>query len=76
MPNQHRHPGLTVRPPKMVQNSAKKILAEHGWTMQDFITACLTAVNHDPEAVLAQFVGHRPKPDRKSKRILDEGGLE
>lgn len=63
----HRHPGLTVRPPRKVRETAKKVLDERGWTMQDFMTACLAAVGREPEAMLAKVAEHRVAPNRRGR---------
>jgi hypothetical protein len=63
----HRHPALTVRPPRAVQDAAKQALTERGWTMQDFMTACLAAVGAEPEATLERIAGHRVAPNRRGR---------
>jgi hypothetical protein len=59
MPDRHRHRGLVTRPPGPIRKAATSTLAEHGWTMQDFVTACLVAVAADPEDFLGQLAEHR-----------------
>lgn len=70
-PSKHRDPGLTVRPPKEVQDQAKATLRENGWGIREFVVACLTAVAKQPAKVLALLAEHRPPPSRRGRPPAD-----
>ena len=65
-----RHLGkrMTVRPPDDVKADAQEILNDHGWTMNDFLTACLALLTKNPKAFLARLADFRPPPRRGRPR--------
>lgn len=60
----HKHPKMSVRPPVDVRETAKASLDVHGWTMQEFITACLEIVGRDPDKLLPVIAAARPEIKR------------
>lgn len=60
MPDRHRDPPLTVRPPADILTRAQHQLAERSLEMRGFITACLTAVGTDPDKFLKHLAEHWP----------------
>jgi hypothetical protein len=64
MASQHQHRKISVRPPAEVREGAKTVLAEHGWTMQQFVTASLRALNDAPERCLTALEPFKPEVRR------------
>ena len=63
--------GVLGRPDPELRDKAQDILAAHGWTMNDFLVACLVLLTKNPDPMLKRLAGLRPepkKPGRPKKR--------
>lgn len=67
MVSRHREPGLTVRPPADLKARASTALSDRGKEMQAFITACLRALDADPDGFLAVLTEHWPAPKPRGR---------
>lgn len=65
----HRTKRATLRPPDDVKAEAQAVLAANGWTMNEFLVACLVLVAKDSAAMLKRLGEFRPttKPGRPRK---------
>jgi|GEM_PF-4160000 len=60
----HKHPKMSVRPPIEVREAAKAALDARGWTMQEFVTACLEIVGRDPGKLFPVIAAAKPEIKR------------
>lgn len=65
-PDRHENPGVLARPAKTLKEQAKRVLAEQGWTMNEFLIACLAALVRNPQGMLRRLGAHRP-PRRRGR---------
>lgn len=75
-PDRHENPGVLARPAKRLRDSARVILEAHGWTMNDFLVACLVLMTKNPAAMLNRLEDFRPPPKkgRPKKRTKGQAG--
>jgi hypothetical protein len=59
-PDRHKHGGVLARPDPATRQAAREVLDAHGWTMNEFIVACLRLVAANPTAMLRRLVQFRP----------------
>lgn len=59
-----RHLGkrTTVRPSAETKTNALRVLKAHGWTLNDFVEACLLLVAGNPKDMLRSLERFRPPP--------------
>ncbi|GAA4439106.1 hypothetical protein [Phytohabitans houttuyneae] len=75
-PDRHEtRSGVLARPDPELRKEAQRTLAEHGWTMNQFLIACLALVVGNPAAMLKSLERFKPpvkkpgpKPGRKAAR--------
>jgi hypothetical protein len=69
-PDRHRDPGVLARPSPELREQSKQVLGDAGWTMSDFLIACLAAVVRNPAGMLASLAKYRldPKPRGRPRR--------
>jgi hypothetical protein len=69
-PDRHTHSGVLGRPEPDTTKQARQILAEHGWTMNDFIVAAVVLLTKNPAPFLARLAEFRPaaKPPGRPKK--------
>lgn len=75
-PDRHENrSGVLARPEPELREQAQRVLAEHGWTMNQFLIACLALVVGNPTAMLKSLERFKPpakkpgpKPGRKAAR--------
>lgn len=70
-PDRHTNPGVLARPDPELRDAAKQVLGERGWTMNDFLVACLVLLTKNPKAILDRLDEFKPPPKppgRPSKR--------
>lgn len=72
-PDRHRDPGVLARPSAELREEAKKVLAAEGWSMNDFLVACLVLLTRNPKAMLARLAEFRPTPRRGRPKKDSEG---
>lgn len=61
MGDRHERDKTTFRPPPEIKEAAQKILDERpGWTLNDFLTACLALLAKNPDAMLNRLSEFRP----------------
>jgi hypothetical protein len=59
-PDRHENPGVLARPDRRLRDRAKEILDANGWTMNDFLIACLILLTKNPSAMLARLADFKP----------------
>lgn len=65
MPDLHRQPKSTFRPPRDVKDAAQKVLAdEPDWTLTDVLVASLRLLAAKPKTFLKQLGPYKPPPKR------------
>jgi hypothetical protein len=57
----HNETVIGVRATTARRDLAHEALHEHGWKLQEFVTACLEAVIADPAKFLRHVARHRPE---------------
>ncbi|MER7166805.1 hypothetical protein ABT336_12175 [Micromonospora sp. NPDC000207] len=70
-PDRHENPGVLARPTTELRDEAKQVLASNGWTMNDFLVACLVLLTRNPGPMLERLKEFKPvpkKPGRPPKR--------
>jgi hypothetical protein len=65
-PDRHENPGVLARPSKQLRDQARGILKANGWTMNDFLVACLVLLTRNPTAMLDRLKEFRP-PAKKGR---------
>jgi hypothetical protein len=70
MSNRHKERALTFRPAAEIRDPAQSALDEREREIGAFLTACLAALNHDPDGFLGQLDAHWPpaKPRGRPRR--------
>lgn len=58
-PDRHRDPGVLARPSPELRDQAKEVLDSAGWTMNDFLIACLSALTRNPAEMLRSLSRYR-----------------
>lgn len=69
-----RHLGkrTTVRPPTEVKVAALGVLRDNGWSLNDFVQACLVLVTKNPKDMLPSLERFRPPPKKgRPKKTRD-----
>lgn len=68
-----RHLGkrTTVRPPTEVKRAALRVLHDNGWTLNDYVQACLVQVADNPEDTLRSLEPIRPQPKMGRPAVSD-----
>lgn len=69
--DRHQAPARTFRPPPEVYEAAQKVLAERGWTINDFVSASLSLVTQNTDAMLKRLSQFRP-PERRGRPKKDQ----
>ena len=65
----HQTPGMLVRPDPHRRKAGETELRERGWTMNDFVDACLALVAANPDAMLRRLSQFRkPRPRGRPKK--------
>ena len=74
MSNRHKERALTFRPAADIRDPAQASLDERELEIGAFLTACLAALNVDPDAFIAQLEPHWPpaKPRGRPRRSAVE----
>lgn len=75
-PDRHEtRSGVLARPDPELREEAQRMLAAHGWTMNQFLIACLALVTKNPKAMLGSLERFKPpakkpgpKPGRSRKK--------
>jgi len=65
-PDRHKVPGILVRPDPEVTRDGREKLDAAGWTMTEFVSACLVLVGRNPGAMLDRLAEYRP-PRRRGR---------
>jgi len=65
-PDRHENPGVLARPTPDIRDTAKRELSARGWTMNDFLVACLVLLSKNPQAMLDRLQEFRP-PAKKGR---------
>ena len=65
-PDRHRDAAILVRPTVQLRDQARAILEANGWTMNDFLIACLVLLTKNPSAMLNRLKEFRP-PEKKGR---------
>ncbi len=65
-PDRHGNPGVLARPDTKLRDQAREILDARGWTMNEFLIACLVLLTENPDAMLKRLTQF--KPERKNGR--------
>jgi hypothetical protein len=75
-PDRHENPGVLARPDLKLRDQAKAVLDANGWTMNDFLIACLVLLTKNPGAMLNRLAEFRPprKVGRPKKKAPPTGG--
>lgn len=63
-PDRHKNPGVLGRPTPELREQAQAALEVHGWSMNDFLVACLGLLAKDPRAILALLEPFKPPRKR------------
>jgi hypothetical protein len=65
-PDRHREPGVLARPSPELRDEAKQLLADAGWTMNEFLIAALVLLTKNTKP----FLGHLDefRPERRKGR--------
>jgi len=63
-PDRHRFPGVLARPDPATRNAAREVLDARGWTLNEFLVACLRLVATNPDAMLRRLADFRPQAQR------------
>jgi hypothetical protein len=71
-PDRHKLPGVLARPEPKVAAAAREELRKAGWSMNDFLVACLALLTRNPAAMLGRLDEFRPTPRRGRPRKTDE----
>lgn len=74
MSSRHADPALTVRPPAELTAKAKQLLGSRSRQMRGFITACLAALNANPDAFLAQLAEYWPAEKPRGRPPMHRRG--
>lgn len=76
-PDQHEtRSGVLARPDPELREATRALLAQHGWTMNDFLIACMVVLGENPKGMLERLAKVRPapkKPGPKPGRRRKEG---
>lgn len=60
-PDRHRKPGVLTRVDADRRDAAREVLEARGWTMSDFLAACIELVIANPDAMLNRLKQFRPE---------------
>ncbi|MFI1194123.1 hypothetical protein ACH4T9_12810 [Micromonospora sp. NPDC020750] len=58
--DRHRNKPMGIRPDDDLQERTKKTLDTNGWTMTEFVSACMDLVNRNPAAMLTRLAEFKP----------------
>ena len=67
-PDRHENPGVLARPNKQLRDQARDILDARGWTMNEFLIACLVLLTKNPKAMLGRLDEFKPPYKRGRPR--------
>jgi hypothetical protein len=67
MPDRHRDPTVTARPPQEVKDAAGETLEARGWTVAEAVIAALSWILSDPDRAIKQLAPHRPPPKKTGR---------
>ena len=70
-PDRHANPGVLARPAPETAEAAREELKRAGWTMNDFLVACLVLLTRNPAAMLTRLDEFRPAQRRGRPRKAD-----
>lgn len=59
--------GVAVRTTPDIRDAANTALDHHGWTLAEYLIACLHAVADQPEQLLATLTPYRPPPKTRGR---------
>ncbi|MFG2046078.1 hypothetical protein ACGFIW_01440 [Micromonospora sp. NPDC048935] len=62
--DRHRNKAMGIRPGDELQERTKKTLDANGWTMTEFVSACMELVNQNPAAMLKRLAAFKPTTAR------------
>lgn len=72
MPDPHKVPKSSLRPPAEAKKAGQDALRDTGWTLNDFITACLLMLAKRPKTFLKQLEPFKPPSRRGRPRKSDK----
>lgn len=64
MPDPHKQPSSTLRPPLEAKDGAKRALEDTGWSLNDFVTACMLMLAKRPKTFLRELEPFKPPRKR------------
>lgn len=64
----HHVPGMLVRPATDRRKAGEEILKKHGWTMTEFVDACLAVLAENPDGLLKRLAKVRQSRPRGRPR--------
>lgn len=75
VPDRHRDPTVTVRPTADAKADAEEVLGRHGWTMQEYLLACIGELLTKPATRVRAVERWRPekKPIGRPRKTRGEG---
>ena len=65
-PDRHKHPGVLARPDPKTREAIQKALTARGWTLNEFLIACMALGAANPDAMLRRLAQFRP-PIRRGR---------
>lgn len=67
-PDRHENPGVLGRPARELRERAQEVLAAYGWSMNDFLVACLGLLTKRPKTFLRELEPFKPPRKRGRPR--------
>ncbi|GGM53748.1 hypothetical protein ACFFX1_54700 [Dactylosporangium sucinum] len=67
MISRHTDKTESTRVPPEVSDAARAELETRGWTVFEFLAACLTALTRQPSELMAVVERHKPEPKPKGR---------
>jgi hypothetical protein len=68
MPDPHKLPSSTLRPPPEAKEGARLALGDTDWTLNDFVTACMLMLAKRPKTFLRELEPFKPPRKRGRPR--------
>lgn len=65
-PDRHRYPVVVTRVEPELKAAAQRTFEDRGWTVSDFLAACLKLGVSNPDAMLRRLAQFRP-PQRRGR---------
>lgn len=65
-PDRHKHPAVVARVDPELKATAQRVFEDRGWTVSDFLAACLRLGVANPDAMLLRLARFR-QPARRGR---------